>query len=341
MSRRGHLLIALALVVGSVAAVAFAARTSPSSVGGGGTAAGSGRTAPELHAEGWINTPPLTPADLTGKVVLYDFWTYSCVNCVRTIPYIRSWYDRYRDDGLVIIGVHSPEFDFEKDHANVQRAVKKLGVDYPVALDDNMVIWNAFANQYWPADYLYDRRGHEASVHFGEGDYDKTENEIRGLLGVTKGSPRAKVGKQIGGPDGSADITPETYNGAERGQAGFASPEPLDQGVDDFTAPGELARDQHALVGRWDVEGQYVQAAEPGAQLRLHYMAGAANLVMATADGRPVDVRVQVDDRPPTTVRVQAADLYTLVADDHEGDHLLTLTATRPGLRAFAFTFGG
>jgi thiol-disulfide isomerase/thioredoxin len=147
MSRRGYLLIALALLVGSVAAVAFAARTSPSSVGGGGTASGSGRTAPELQAAGWINTPPLTPAALEGKVVLYDFWTYSCVNCVRTIPYIRSWYDRYHDDGLVIIGVHSPEFDFEKNHANVRRAVKKLGVDYPVALDDHMVIWNAFANQ--------------------------------------------------------------------------------------------------------------------------------------------------------------------------------------------------
>ena len=165
--RRVYLIAAVVLVLIAVGAVALAAGTKPSSVGGA-AAKGNGSTAPRLDAKGWINSPPLTPAALRGKVVLYDFWTYSCVNCVRTIPYIRSWYGRYHRDGLVVVGVHSPEFDFEKDHANVRNAVKKLGVDYPVALDDDMTIWNAFANQYWPADYLYDRSGHQAEVHFGE-----------------------------------------------------------------------------------------------------------------------------------------------------------------------------
>src|SRR5262249_56551017 len=123
----------------------------------------------------------LTPARLQHKVVLYDFWTYSCVNCVRTVPYLRAWYDRYRSDGLVVIGVHSPEFNFEKNHANVRRAVKRLGVDYPVALDDDMTIWNQFGNQYWPADYLFSRSNRQAEVHFGEGGYTQTENEIRNL----------------------------------------------------------------------------------------------------------------------------------------------------------------
>ena len=208
-----YLIAAAVLVLVAIGAVALAAGTKPSSVGGA-DASGDGSTAPALVAKGWINSPPLTPAALKGKVVLYDFWTYSCVNCVRTIPYIRSWYDRYRANGLVVIGVHSPEFDFEKNHANVRRAVKKLGVDYPVALDDDMTIWNTFGNQYWPADYLYNRSGHQADVHFGEGGYTATENEIRKLLGVSSSSPRAVVHGHEGGTDGSGDITPETYNGS-------------------------------------------------------------------------------------------------------------------------------
>src|ERR1700761_5185349 len=156
MGNRKYLVAAVVLVVVAVGAVVLAAGTKPGSVGSA-AASGDGSAAPALDAKGWINSPPLTPAKLKGKVVLYDFWTYSCVNCVRTIPYVRSWYDRYKSDGLVVIGVHSPEFDFEKIHSNVRLAVKKLGVDYPVALDDDMTIWNAFNNQYWPADYLYNR----------------------------------------------------------------------------------------------------------------------------------------------------------------------------------------
>jgi len=254
---------------------------------------------------------------------------------------VRSWYDRYRKDGLVVIGVHSPEFDFEKNHANVARAVKKLGVDYPVALDDDMTIWNAFQNQYWPADYLYDRTGHQASVHFGEGGYQQTEDEIRTLLGVPTSALRAVVTRPEGGTPGSVDQTQETYNGSERGTDTFVSPQPLVDGERTYTAPTSLQPGQHALAGRWRVTGQYVQSAAPGASLVLRYVAGQANLVMSTASGKPIDVQVQIDHRPPTTVRVTAADLYVLAADHGQGAHTLRLTPTAPGVRAFAFTFGG
>jgi len=342
MSRRGYLLIAVVLVIVSIGAVAFAAGTSPKSVGKT-SAAGSGDQAPALAAAGWINTAPLTAADLKGKVVLYDFWTYSCVNCVRTIPYIRSWYDAYKGDGLVIVGVHSPEFQFEKVHSNVQAAVKRLGVNYPVALDDNMRIWTAFGNQYWPADYLYGRDGRQASVHFGEGDYTQTENEIRKLLGVPAGAPRATVGHAMGGSDGTANITAETYNGSDRGGQAFVSSQPLVPGTTNFTAPAASMMNpgDHALSGRWTVAPEYVQSAAPGASLVLRYYAGGANLVMATADGKPIDVQVKVDDRAPTTVRVGSSDLYNLVQDRTEGEHTLTLTPAAPGLQAYAFTFGG
>jgi len=340
MGRPKYLVAAVALAGVAVAAVVLATRTNPSSVGGADVQ-GSGRTAPPLAAKGWINSPPLTPAALAGKVVVYDFWTYSCVNCVRTIPYVRSWYDRYKAEGLVVIGVHSPEFDFEKNHANVQKAVTKLGVDYPVALDDDMTIWNAFGNQYWPADYIFNRSGKEADTHFGEGGYAQTETLLRKLLGVAPSSPHAVVGGSEGGTDGPGDITPETYNGSERGDQNFASPEPLTDGTGSFSAPSSLAVHQHALSGTWTVSAQYVQSADAGSAIVLRYFAGQVNLVMATADGNPVSASVQVDDRPPTTVQVTGSDLYPLVADNSDGTHTLRITAQSPGLQAYAFTFGG
>src|SRR4029077_19219991 len=177
----------------ALASVLVAAGSKPSSISGPVDTSHlpDNGPAPALKAKGWINSAPLTPANLTGKVVLYDFWTYSCINCVRTFPYARAFYDRYRADGLVVIGVHSPECDFEKVHTNVEAAVKRLDVTWPVALDDDMTIWNAFKNQYWPADYVADRTGHLRYTHFGEGDYSNTENVLRTLLGVPASSPRA------------------------------------------------------------------------------------------------------------------------------------------------------
>ena len=191
--RRKYLILFGVLAVLAVGAIAVAANSDPTDVA----------TPLDVHhlpvgpavpavsaAEGWINSKPLSPAALRGKVVLYDFWTYSCVNCVRAIPHVRALYDRYARDGLVVVGIHSPEFDFEKDHANVRAAVKRLGVDYPVALDDDMAIWTAFENQYWPAHYIADRTGHLRAAGVGEGNYAETENVVRALLGVKASAPR-------------------------------------------------------------------------------------------------------------------------------------------------------
>lgn len=337
---RRYLVAAVALVVAAVAAVVFAANTSPNRLGGG-TVKGNGTSAPALAAKGWINTAPLTKADLKGKVVVYDFWTYSCVNCVRTIPYVRSWYDRYKADGLVVIGVHSPEFEFEKNHANVRRAVKELGVDYPVALDDDMTIWSSFDNEYWPADYIYDRAGKQVSTHFGEGGYAETENLLRKLLGVPRSAPRAKVGRKEGGTATSPDLTGETYNGSQRGIEGFASPEVLTNGTRTYTAPAQLDPGTHALKGPWLISDEYVESRAPGSAIFIRYQASQVNLVLAPAGSTPVDVEVRVDGKLVKTVRVADADLYSLVDAKVFGTHTLELVARGPGLRAYAFTFGG
>ncbi len=206
-SRRKYLILFAVLVVLAVGAVAVAATSDPHEVAGAIDVhhLPVGPTAPAVSdAVGWINSPALTRSELHGKVVLYDFWTYSCVNCVRTIPHVRALYDRYGRDGLVVVGVHSPEFDFEKDHANVRAAVKRLGVDYPVALDDDMAIWNAFGNQYWPADYIADGTGHVRAAGVGEGNYTETENVVRALLHVPASAPRGRGARGHGGhPTGS------------------------------------------------------------------------------------------------------------------------------------------
>ena len=228
-SRKKYVIGFVALLVFAVFAVVVASNSDPSKVASRADVnhLPVGPKVPALSAaKGWINSPPLTRADLQGKVVLYDFWTYSCVNCVRTIPHLRSWYDRYREDGLVVVGVHSPEFNFEKNHDNVKAAVTRLHVDYPVALDDEMVIWGQFSNNYWPADYIADRQGRLRDMTIGEGSYTQTEDVLRKLLGVATSAPRASVGDTgTAGkpPTAGEDVTPETYLGLERGIAGAQS----------------------------------------------------------------------------------------------------------------------
>jgi thiol-disulfide isomerase/thioredoxin len=311
-----------------------------------------GPPAPELHARGWLNSPALTGRDLAGKVVVYDFWTYSCVNCVRTLPYVHAWWDRYRADGLVVVGVHSPEFDFEKDHGNVERAVAQLNVTWPVALDDGMAIWDDFNNRYWPAKWITDRTGRIRYFHAGEGNYAETENVIRTLLGVAPSSPRADDPK--GPPQAPADvtrnITQETYLGTERGSVAQA-------GEHAYIA-GKLELHQPALAGTWQAESQLIRSVSPGASLTLEYLAREVNLVMAPGapGGAPVDVTVELDGKPlppshrtadtrvdpdgTTYVRVQGSDLYRLAFGPRVEQHTVRLTPRAPGLEAFAYTFG-
>jgi thiol-disulfide isomerase/thioredoxin len=353
--RRFYLWAALALVVLSVAAIWIASQADPSET----IAAVDvdklpvGPPAAELHAKGWLNSPPLGAAQLAGKVAVYDFWTYSCVNCVRTLPYLRAWYDRYRDDGLALVGVHSPEFAFEKDHGNVERAVARLGVTWPVALDDDMAIWNDFNNRYWPAKWVTDRQGRIRYFHPGEGNYAETEDVIRTLLGVDPSSPRAADPKQPKpAPDQvSQAITQETYLGTERGSV-------AEEGQHAYPPPGELQLHQAALTGTWQGEPQLIRSVSPDAALSLRFQAREVNLVMATGapGGTPVAVTVELDGKPlpesyrtadikvdgsgATYVRVEASDMYRLARGPRVEEHTLRLTPRIPGLEAFAFTFG-
>jgi thiol-disulfide isomerase/thioredoxin len=353
--RRLYLRAAVVLVVLSGAAIWIASQADPAKT----VAAVDvnklpvGRPAPALQAKGWLNTPPLAAADLAGKVVVYDFWTYSCVNCVRTLPYLRSWWDRYRNDGLVIVGVHSPEFDFEKDHGNVEQAVARLNVTWPVALDDDMAIWDAFSNRYWPAKWITDRQGRVRYFHPGEGSYAETENVIRALLGVSASSPRADDPKQ---PKAAPDevvqnITQETYLGTERGSV-------AETGQHAYTLGEPPKLHQPALAGTWQGEPQRIRSVSPDASLYLRYLAREVNLVMATGlpGGGGIDVTVEldghplpqsyrtadtkVDDQGATYVHVQASDLYRLALGPTVEQHTLRLTPRSPGLEAFAFTFG-
>jgi len=342
VSRRAYLLIAAGLAALAVASVVFATRVNPRRVAGGDadvTGSPVRNGAPALQARGWLNSPPLSPSDLRGKVVLYDFWTYSCVNCVRTLPHIRSWYERYAQDGLVVIGVHSPEFDFEKDHGNVAKAVQKLRVEWPVALDDDHHIWDRFANQYWPAKYLFGRDNRLQFVHFGEGDYSHTEDVIRRLLGVNRQAPRAgDIGSE---PDLALVTTRETYLGAERGAEALASPEPLTAGEHDFTVPDPVPTDHTALRGRWLVDSEFVESVASDDALVLSYRAREVNLVMAPArPGQAIDVGVELDGRRLPTAHVADSDLYRLVLTPKLEAHVVRLTPSAPGLRMYAFTFG-
>jgi cytochrome c biogenesis protein CcdA/thiol-disulfide isomerase/thioredoxin len=288
--------------------------------------------APDVHGiSAWINSRPLSLRSLRGKVVLVDFWTYSCINCLRTLPYLKSWDDHYRAKGLVILGVHTPEFAFEHDLGNVRAAVKRLGVRYPVALDNDYGTWNAYGNQYWPADYLVDQAGHVRDVHFGEGDYEQTDNDIRLLLAAgTKRLP-----KDLAEPDHTPTElrTPETYLGYSRIGNYGGSPLKTDR-VATYTFPRTLDHDAFAYAGTWRVEGERIVAG-PNARLRLRYLARSVHLVL----GGHGTVEVTVDGRRTGTVRADADRLYTLASSPKTREGLLELRFT-PGLSAYAFTFG-
>jgi thiol-disulfide isomerase/thioredoxin len=299
------------------------------------------------RADGWIGSGPLTAESLAGSVVVYDFWTYSCVNCVRTLPYLRSWYERYRDEGLEIVGVHSPEFEFERDPGNVERAVDDLGVVWPVALDPDMRIWSAFGNRYWPAKYVVDREGQLRYVHFGEGSYDETEDVIRELLGVDPDAPRADDGgDDLEAPEPSLDQTPELYLGNLRGTT--ASPQALSDpdgdgtpgGAATFRVPDDLAGDSFALEGRWNIDGESATALEPGAAIVLRYRGTEVNLVLAAGGTEATTVTVTVDDGEPRHVEVSDPDLVNLLTDGPAGEHTMRIEAGGAGLAAYAFTFG-
>jgi cytochrome c biogenesis protein CcdA/thiol-disulfide isomerase/thioredoxin len=289
--------------------------------------------APDVHdISAWINSRPLSLPALHGKVVLVDFWTYSCINCLRTLPYLKAWDTRYRSKGLVILGVHTPEFAFEHDLGNVRAAVRRLGVRYPVALDNSYGTWKAYSNNYWPADYLVDQAGRVRDVHFGEGNYAQTERDIRLLLLAGNAGRLPQAGRDTDRTPLELR-TPESYLGYLRIGNYTGSPLQTDR-LATYRLPVSLTQDSYAYGGKWKVEGERIVAGD-GARLRLHFQARTVHLVLT---GRGL-VSVKVNGKTLPTVRVDGARLYTLVTQKNASDGMLELGFT-PGLAAYAFTFG-
>ena len=315
---------------------------------------------PELTgATGWLNSPPLTTEGLKGKIVLIDFWTYSCINCLRALPYIEQWTKRYGPQGLVVIGVHTPEFAFEKQTANVQRAIKQFGLTYPVATDNNFAVWKAFDNESWPAHYFIDGAGHIRAVHLGEGDYPHSEEIIRALLAERNGAPvtGALVGAAGQGVQAAADykdvLSSETYLGYARAER-FASPEGQkhDQAAA-YTAPTTYAPDGWALAGSWKVGAEDAASTSPGGRVTFRFHARDLHMVLGpSADGKPVRFRITLDGKPPGADHgldtdadgvgaVTTQRLYQLVRQRRvKDDRQFQIEFLDPGAEAFTFTFG-
>jgi cytochrome c biogenesis protein CcdA/thiol-disulfide isomerase/thioredoxin len=297
----------------------------------------------------WFNTPggePLSMSELRGKVVLVDFWTYTCINCIRTLPYLEAWQQRYARDGFTIVGVHSPEFPFEKDADNVRAAIRQNHLTYPVAQDNDLATWDAWGNQYWPADYLVDAQGDVRDAHFGEGGYDETERAIRTLLeeaGHRDLGPGARASAQA---PSAGERTPETYLGAERAQGWIT---PVHPGHQDYgAAPGELSANRFAYAGRWAITNEDA-TSEEGAQVDLEFDARRVFLVLGSPDqarhiqvlldGRPIPENRAGEDVHQGRVTVRAQRLYRLVDLPAVSQHRLSLIFD-PGISGYAFTFG-
>ncbi|TFY87106.1 cytochrome c biogenesis protein DipZ [Pseudomonas nabeulensis] len=293
----------------------------------------------------WLNSPPLTAEALKGKVVLVDFWTYSCINCLRTLPYVKAWAEKYHDQGLVVIGVHAPEFAFERDVGNVTKAMKDLGITYPVAIDNNYKIWRAFNNQYWPAHYFADAKGQIRYHHFGEGDYAESERVIQQLLreagakNVAGGLIEADAKGVQQAPDMNEVQSPETYLGFQR--------------AENFVKSGPLALNNWTLDGQWNVGGQQVTLDQAGGRIVYRFHARDLHLVLGPgADGKPVRFKVTIDGQVPGDAHgtdvapdgsgtVTEQRLYQLVRQPGAvQDRTFTIEFLDPNVAAYAFTFG-
>jgi thiol-disulfide isomerase/thioredoxin len=289
---------------------------------------------PVFKVERWVNSPPLTAEMLRGKVVLVDFWEYTCINWIRTSPYVKAWHREYADRGLVVVGVHAPEFEFGKRAENIDRGIRDHGLAYPIALDNDFATWRAFGNDAWPAKYLFDANGTLVKRWVGEGSYGDIEAEIRRLLVAAKPgtklppiSPEATAFAKTGEPS-YAGITPETYVGSERRE------------------PGTVR-----LEGNWQTSRQYLELRSGTGRIVLPFSAGEVNLVVRPGpagkatlgvmlDGRPVGEARGADVGPDGVARFDRAGMIRLVARAPRGNHVLTLVANDPGLQAYVFTFG-
>lgn len=296
----------------------------------------------------WIPSSPLNLEALKGKVVLIDFWAYSCINCVRALPHLAGWYKKYHDKGLVIVGVHSPEFDFEKNLDNVKHAVLKNKIPYPVALDDTLTTWTNYDNHYWPALYLIDKEGYVVYQHFGEGHYDITENNIRALLKLSAlGAPPSIAPTE----KVSESQTPEAYLGFDRADH-FASPDRfVKDEIADYTFPVELSEHDWALQGPWTISLKKITSARKDSALKIHFNAAKVYFVMGSASDTPIKVTLRLNGKPLTkekgrdvlnsAITVKKHTVYEAVALPRASSGELELTAGGAGLEVFMITFGG
>jgi thiol-disulfide isomerase/thioredoxin len=303
-------------------------------------------------ATGWLNSEPLGPAELRGHVVLVNFWTLTCINWLRQEPYVRAWSQAYRDDGLIVVGVHTPEFSFEHETDHVRQATKERGIDYPVAVDNDYAIWGAFDNHYWPALYFVDTKGVIRDEHFGEGRYEQSERMIQELLGVE----RELLSVEGLGVEAAADWnhlhTPETYLGSARGER-FASAG--DAAVDErhvYVPPERLPLNAWSLAGEWTIGSEGVALGQAGGSIDFRFHARDAHLVLSAATREPIPFRVRLDGAVPGGSHGVDVDedgkgvlregrLYQLVREPGKvRERTLEITFLEPGAKAYAFTFG-
>jgi thiol-disulfide isomerase/thioredoxin len=323
---------AFALVAFAIAVLLAVVQSGPSALLGEGPNASDHRPAPEFAGiSNWLNSPPLTMAGLKGKVVLVQFWTYSCINCLRTLPYVTKWYEQYKDKGLIVIGVHTPEFAFERETSNVETAIKRFGITYPVGLDNQYRTWKAFENQYWPAEYLIDKSGKIVASQFGEGGYGQIENAIARLVGDSP--PDAPVKD----PDLTAIGSPEMYFGTEKNGDAIVSSQDSRAGERLYASPNSVPLDRFALSGIWKLSDDDAALSADDGEVLLRFRAPKVNLVAGSPSQQTLSITV--DGKPQPPVPVQGSQLYSLFSGAG-GEHFLRLKIPKAGLSAFTFTFG-
>lgn len=303
---------------------------------------------PHLVGDTWFNTKPLSPKDLEGKVVLFDFWTYSCAHCLRSLPYIKKWWEKYKDRGCIIIGIHAPEFIFEKDVNNVQKAIIDLGITWPIILDNELINWHNFANKYWPAKYLVDIKGHIVYSHFGEGEYEETEKAIQDLLGG-KNMPSVEKEKHEHGQI-CFRPTPELYCGYSRGWISSGIYE--ENKIKQYNESGVVSDDSIALKGKFLATPEYIESKEKGAELIVHFQATEVNLVMESRSKNAI-AQIELNGNIVTDeyrgrdvnskgeVHIQKPSLYNLLKSNNLMEGILRIRAFESDFRAYAFTFLG
>jgi len=279
----------------------------------------------------WINTKPLTMESLKGRVVLIDFWAYSCVNCLRTVPFIKRLNEKYARSGLVVIGIHSPEFSFEKDRANVEKAVKELGITYPVAMDSDLAMWREYANMYWPAQYIIGKDGYVEYVHFGEGEHSKTEAAVQEALGVKAGFEDEMY------PTYMFDQSPETYVGFAK-NSGLGSGLACDKdGCNVYVDPGTHDRDIVYPNGQWEQEAEYLELKKGPGLLAYKFNARQANVVAGPV-GKAVEAQIMMDGKLKEKVKIDSYKMYTVHDEKKYSEHDLVIIFDGP-VRVYAYTF--